>query len=81
VRDQLQIGRLEARRYAEHVRRDLVPLAAVVGLATVAAGCGLVALFLGIARALGSVAWAFVVFCALFTVAALAALAVARAPR
>jgi hypothetical protein len=81
VRDHLQIGRLEARRYAQHVRRDVAPRAArgavIVALASVAAACGLVAAFLGIARALDSVAWAFAVYCALFAVAALVALAVA----
>ncbi len=80
VRDQLEIGKLEARRYADHVRRDVAPRAArgaVVGaLALVAVLCGLTAVFLGIARALDSVAWAFAIYCALFALAALVALAV-----
>jgi hypothetical protein len=84
VRDQVEIGKLEARRYAAHVRRDVAPRAArtaAVGvLATLAASCGLVALFLGIARALDSVTWAFAIYCALFAAAALVARAV-MAPR
>jgi uncharacterized membrane protein len=84
VRDQVEIGRLEARRYADHVRRDVAPRAArtvaVLALAGVAAACGLVALFLGIARALGSVAWTFAIYGVLFAAAALIARA-AMAPR
>ncbi len=43
--------------------------------------CGLVAVFIGIAKALGSVAWAFAIYCALFAVAALIVLAVGAPAR
>lgn len=86
LRDRLKIGKLEARRYVEHVRRDLAPRAAygavTAALATVAVLCGLVALLIGIAHALGSVAWAFAIYAAAFAVATIVALSLgARPPR
>jgi len=86
VRDRIEIGKLEARRYAEHVRRDVAPRAAfgvaAAVLAAVAVLSGLLALFLGIARALDSVAWAFAIYAALFAVLAVFAYALStRAPR
>jgi hypothetical protein len=81
VRDRIRIGQMEARRYAEHVRRDVAPRAALVaaalGLLLVAALCGLVALFIGIAVAIGSVAWTLVIYCAIFALAALVTAALA----
>jgi len=74
VRDRLKIGTLEVRRYAEHVRRDVAPRAGLLGaaglLGTLAVISGLVGLFLGIAGAIGSVAWTFVIYAALFAVVA-----------
>jgi Putative Actinobacterial Holin-X, holin superfamily III len=76
LRDRLQIGKIEARRYAEHVRRDVAPRAAfragAAALAALAVLFALVALFLGIADALGSVAWAFAIYAAAFAVGAIA---------
>jgi hypothetical protein len=75
VRDEIKIRMLETRRYAEHVRRDVAPRAALVAaaaaLGTLAVIAGLVGLFLGIAGAIGSVAWTFVIYAALFAVVAL----------
>jgi len=73
LRDQSELAKLEARRYSEHLRRNVAPRAAVAALGAVAVLCGLVALFLGIASALDSVAWAFAVYCALFAATALIA--------
>lgn len=73
LRDEIKLAKLEARRYSEHLVRDVAPRAAVAGLAAVAVLCGLIALFLGVASALGSVAWAFAVYGALFAVTALLA--------
>jgi len=85
-RDWVEIGKLEARRYGEHLRRDVatrVAWGAVVAVLAALAGlCGLIALFWGIAAAIGSVAWTFVVFAALFAVLAVVVAAVAApAPR
>ena len=77
VRDELRLGKLSARRYAEHVRRDVAPRAAFGLVAGVLAGLavlfGLIALFWGIASALGSVAWTFVIYAAAFAVGAVIA--------
>ncbi len=86
VRDRFKIGALEARRFAEHVRRDVAPRAGLVAtaaaLGALAVIAGLVGLFLGIAGAIGSVAWTFVIYAALFAVAALVVGSLAgRAPR
>jgi hypothetical protein len=79
VRDEIKIAGLEARRRVEHVRRESAARfayrAAAVLAATIAGLCGLVALFLGIARALGSVAWTFAIYAALFAVVAIGAAA------
>jgi hypothetical protein len=78
-RDWLNIGKLEARRYGEHLRRDVatrVAWGAVVAILAALAGlCGIIALFWGIAVAIGSVAWTFVIFAALFAVLAMVAAA------
>jgi hypothetical protein len=74
VRDEIKIGKLEARRYAEHLRHDVAPragfLAAAASLAALAVLAFAVALFLGIAQAIGSVAWTFAIFGALLAVVA-----------
>ena len=84
VRDEIKIGRLEARRYAEHVRRDLAPRAAYVTAAASLGAVGalslLIAVFLGIAWAIGSVAWAFAIYGVLFAVAAVVVAVLARRP-
>ena len=84
VRDRIKIGTLEARRYAEHMRRDVAPRAglafAAAALGTLAVTSGLVGLFLGIAGAIGSVAWTFVIYAAFFAVIAIVAAALARQP-
>jgi hypothetical protein len=83
VRDEIKIARLEARRLAEHARRDVLPRAALLavaaGLAAVSGLLGLLALFLGIAFAIG-VAWAFAIYAAAFAVLAVGALAFAGRP-
>jgi hypothetical protein len=82
LRDEIELAKLSARRYSEHLRRDVAPRAAVAALGTAAVLCGLVALFLGIANALDSAAWAFAVYCALFAVMAfvVAVLVARRSP-
>jgi hypothetical protein len=84
ARDEVKIAGLEARRRIEHLRRDVAqPLAyrTAAWLAAAVAGlCGLIAVFLGIAHALGSVAWAFVIYTALFAVVAVAAAALSSRP-
>jgi len=74
ARDELALARLSARRYAEHVRRDVAPPALLGGAAVVTGSLGvmfgLIALFLGIARAIDSVAWTFAIYCALFAAGA-----------
>lgn len=83
-RDFLKIGQLEARRYAEHLRRDVArkagwgAAAAIVGAAAVV--CGLIALFWGIATAIGSVAWTFAIFCGFFAASAVVMAALASRP-
>lgn len=76
VRDRVEIARLEARRWKETLRRDVAPKAAlatgVVVCALLALTAGLIALFLAVAAALGSVAWAFLIFAGLFVLAAVA---------
>ena len=86
VRDEIKIGRLEARRVADHLRRDVAPragwLAAAAALGALGVLAGAVALFLGIAQAIGSVAWTFAIYAAFFAVAAVLAAALsARPPR
>jgi hypothetical protein len=86
VRDEVKIAGLETRRRVEHLRREvavrLAYRAAAVLMATVAGICGLIALFLGIARALDSVAWAFAIYAALFAVVAIVVVALSsRLPR
>jgi hypothetical protein len=86
VRDSVKIGRLEGRRYLEHLRRDVARQAAWTVAAAVAGAtaviCGLVALFLGIASAIG-VAWTFAIYAGVFAVGAVvaASLAAHQAPR
>jgi hypothetical protein len=82
LRDEIKLAKLGARRYSEHLRRDVAPRVAVAVLGAAAALCGLIALFLGIASALDSVAWAFAIYCALFAVTALvtAGLVARRSP-
>jgi hypothetical protein len=84
VRDELKIARLEARRYAAHLRRDAAPRAAYLVVATflgALAALGLsIAAFLGIARAIGSVPWTFAIFGAFFALAAAIVAALARQP-
>jgi hypothetical protein len=74
ARDELSLARLAARRYAEHVRRDVAKPALLGGAAAASGGLaalfGLIALFLGIAQAIDSVAWAFAIYCALFAAGA-----------
>jgi hypothetical protein len=74
LRDEAKIARLGVERYAEHVRRDLAPVALWTAAAGAALGLGalllLIGVFLGIAAALGSVAWTFVIYAGAFTVAA-----------
>jgi hypothetical protein len=69
VRDRVKIGRLEARRYVEHLKRDVAPRASFLAAAVVLGGLGalfgLIAVFLGIASAIGP-AWAFAIYCAVF---------------
>jgi hypothetical protein len=85
ARDRFKIGKLEARRQAEHWRRDVAPRAAFGAVAALLGGMaavmGLVALFLGIAAALGSVAWTFAIYCGFFVILAfIAAGLAARRP-
>ena len=84
VRDELRLGKLSARRYAEHVRRDVAPRAAFGLVAGVLAGFavlfGLIALFWGIASALGSVAWTFAIYAGFFAVCAIVAAALMGRP-
>jgi hypothetical protein len=83
VRDSLKIGRLEGRRYLEHLRRDVARQAAWRLVAAVAGAtaaiCGLVALFLGIASAIG-VAWTFAIYAGVFAVGAIVAASLAAHP-
>lgn len=73
VRDRVEIARLEARRWKDHLARDVAPRALfAVGAALcalLALTAGLVALFLALAAALGSVAWTFLIFAGLFVLA------------
>jgi hypothetical protein len=84
VRDEVKIAKLEARRYADHLRRDVAPRAGYTVAAATLGGLsvlfGLVALFLGIAEALGSVAWTFAIYCALFAVLTIVAAYLAAHP-
>jgi hypothetical protein len=70
LRDEVKIARLSASRYAEHVRRDVAPMALWTTAAGVAGALAavmlLVGIFLGLAEALGSVAWTFVIYAAAF---------------
>jgi hypothetical protein len=83
VRDGIGLARIEARHVADHVRRDVLPRAAMIGVAAALAGLagllGLIALFLGIASAIG-VAWTFAIYAGFFAVAAVATLALAGRP-
>jgi hypothetical protein len=84
VRDEIKMGRLSARRYADHLRRDVAPRAGWIAAAAALGGLGVLAfavgLFLGIAHALGSVAWTFVIYGAALTVAAVVAAALSGQP-
>lgn len=77
LRDEVKIARLGVNRYVEHVRRDVAPTALWTAAAVSAGGLAalllLIGAFLGIAAALGSVAWTFVIYAAAFTVGAGAA--------
>jgi len=70
MRDELKLVRLEARRYTEHLKSEVAARALLTAGAAVCALLtalfGLIAVFLGIARALGSVAWAFAIYAVLF---------------
>lgn len=85
VRDEIKIARLEARRYGEHLRRDVARPAALgaaaVSLGALGALFGLIALFLGIARAIDSVAWTFAIYAGAFCVAGVVAYAMAKRPQ
>jgi hypothetical protein len=85
VRDEAKIARLSVRRYTEHVREDVAPKALFGVGAAVCAGlavvCGLLALFLAIAWALGSVAWTFLIFCGLFVVGTIVMVGLVARPR
>jgi hypothetical protein len=84
ARDAVKIAGLEVRRRIEHLRQDvatrLAYRTAAWAAAAVAGLCGLIAVFLGIAHALGSVAWAFAIYAALFAVGAVAAAALSSRP-
>jgi Putative Actinobacterial Holin-X, holin superfamily III len=82
LRDGIKLAKLEGSRYSEHLLREVAPRGVVAALGAVAVLCGLIALFLGIASALDSVAWAFAIYCALFAAAALvgAGLVARRSP-
>jgi hypothetical protein len=84
VRDEIKMGRLSARRYAEHLRRDVAPragwIAAAVALGGLAVLAFAIGLFLGIAHAIGSVAWTFVIYGAALTVTAVIAAALSSQP-
>ncbi len=86
ARDQVNLGKLAARRYAERVRREMAPRAAFVAAAGVVGGLagvfGLLALFLGIAQAISSVPWTFAIYSAVFAVVAVVLVSLsARTPR
>ncbi|APR83815.1 Hypothetical protein A7982_09164 [Minicystis rosea] len=74
ARDETKIARLSAKRVATHLREDVAPkalYAAGAGVCAALAGLfALIALFWGIAVALGSAAWAFVIYAVLFALAA-----------
>lgn len=80
-RDVFKIGKLEARRYAEHLRYDVAPKAAFKGVAAAAGGLGvtllLIGIFIGIASAIG-VGWTFVLYGAIFLVGAAVAYSLGR---
>lgn len=84
VRDEIKIARLEARRYVDHVKRDVAPRAlfgvAAAACALLAGVAFLVALFFAILWVLGSIAWSFLVLAVLFTAIALALAGRARRP-
>jgi hypothetical protein len=84
ARDQAKMARLSARHYLEHLRAEVAPralfLAAVSACVALAGVCFLIALFLGIAAALGSVAWTFLIFTGLFGAAAVALAGLASRP-
>jgi hypothetical protein len=84
ARDGLKIAKLEVRRYVEHLRRDVRGRAVFGTLAALTAAaalvCGLVAVFLGIASALGSVAWAFAIYAGIFAVGAIILFMLASRP-
>ena len=84
ARDEVKIAGLSAKRYAEHLRRDVAPraayAAAAVALAALTAIFGLLAIFIGIAHALSSAAWAFAIYCAAFAVLTVLAMYLAGHP-
>jgi hypothetical protein len=84
VRDEIKMGRLSARRYADHLRHDVAPRAGWLCAAAALVGLGVlafaVAVFLGLARLIGSVAWAFAIYGAVLTVAGVVAAAVSSRP-
>lgn len=85
VRDEAKIAKLSVRRYAEHVREDVAPKALfTVGAAVcgaLAVVMGLIALFLGIAYAIGSVGWTFAIFAAAFAVVTVVMAGMVKRPR
>jgi len=85
ARDEARLARLSARRYVERLRGDVAPRAAWTAVAAVAlmlAGIfALIALFWGLATLIGSAAWTFVIFAALFLLAGVVAIVAARTPR
>jgi hypothetical protein len=72
VRDRIELTRLEAQRYAAHVKKDVAPRAALTAAVVVCGGLAglmaLIAVFLGLVSALGSVAWSFVIYALVFAV-------------
>jgi hypothetical protein len=84
ARDESKMARLAVRRYVEHLRAEVAPRAlfrAGVGACVALAGVFfLIALFLGIAWAIGSVAWTFLIFAALFGAGAVLLAAFAGRP-
>jgi hypothetical protein len=84
VRDEIKVGRLSARRYAEHLRHDVAPRAGWIAVAAALGGLAVLAfaigLFLGIAHAIGSVAWTFVIYGAALTVTAVVAAVISKNP-
>src|SRR5262245_45199925 len=85
ARDEAKLARLSVRRYVENMRQDVAPKAGYAAGAAVCGGLailmGLIALFLGIAYALGSVAWTFLIFAAAFAVVTVVMAGLYKKPR